>query len=673
MTDLNGQPDRSPEVDTHVLKGKPDLEPEEGEIRMEEEEENPSNSSPDKSGDDSDEGSGSGEDVDEDDEVEDVPVAPTRASRRLGSKENQEEMHRLMETQQEIRVRKLEELKARLLGQESGEDQAALAARRGSANNRLTNFIAYDSPQELPQELRKNRLHVDQRREVLFVPLSNGILLPVNVRCIKTITKSDETSRAASLRMNFHTPGAAMTQSDLFPQFKPEDIAKTVFIKELSVRAEDSRNMSLVLRTVKELQKRQKVRDQELEQQRGVKEQPQLKLSKDKRVVLKDVNIKPQIGPTGRSKAVGNLEAHETGFRFSSSKGEHVDVIYTNIKHAIYQPCENDQAVLIHLNLMDPIIVGKKKTYDLQFYTETRSAGDDLNMRRRAGYDPDEIMEEQREREMIERLNKVFKNFVKQTEENFLESYNMDFDIPYRELGFQGTPGKSNVDIFPCRDCLISVSEWPPFVLTIEEIDIVYFERVSFGLRNFDMVFVFKDYSKLPARVSSIPVDTLVPIKQWLGELSITWYEGPTNMNWGNVLKEILKDKEGFVDAGGWEGWFGEPESGEESEDDDDSEFDQSEYEAAESGDEEDDEDDSDAEEDEDDDSSYADSDGESEGSEGSLDSDESEGLDWDELERKAAKSDSKKEKKKKHRHDSSDSGDDDSDDRRPKKKKRNK
>jgi nucleosome binding factor SPN SPT16 subunit len=274
----------------------------------------------------------------------------------------------------------------------------------------------------------------------------------------------------------------------------------------------------------------------------------------------------------------------------------------------------------------------------VQFYTETRNAGDDLNVRRRAGYDPDEIMEEQKEREMIERLNKTFKRFVKEVEEEYLEKINMDFDIPYRELGFQGTPAKSNVDIFPCRDCLVSVSEWPPFVLTIEDVDIVYFERVSFGLRNFDMVFVFKDYSKAPSRVSSIPIDALVPIKQWLGELAIPWYEGPTNMNWNNVLKEIIKDKAGFVDAGGWEGWFGDAqgESDEDDEDDDSEYEDDSDAESAVSEDEEEEEeagDDEDA-------SSYAESD---EDSEGSLDSDESEGLDWEELEKRAIKSDRKK------------------------------
>ena len=605
-----------------------------------------------------------GEFEDEDvEDVEDEELEPVRvrSSRRTASKENQEELQRLAEAQQEIRNRKIEELKARLLGQESSEEPS-IASRRVAAGNRLTNFVAYDSLSDMPSELRKYRLQVDQRREVLWVPMSGGSLLPINIRSIKGITKSDENQRSASLRLMFHTPGAAFSQSDLFPSFKPDELDKMVFLKELSIRAEDSRNMASVFRTVKELQKRQRVRDQELEQQRGVKEQPTLKLSKDKRIVLKDVNIRPQIGATGRSRAVGNLEAHDTGFRFSSSKGEHVDVIYTNIKHAVYQPCENDQLVLIHLHLIDPIIVGKKKTQDLQFYTETRSAGDDLNQRRRAGYDPDEIMEEQREREMIEKLNKMFKRFVKETEEEYLEKYNMDFDIPYRELGFQGTPAKSNVDIFPCRDCLVSVSEWPPFVLTIEDVDIVYFERVSFGLRNFDMVFVFKDYSKSPARVSAIPIESLVPIKQWLGELSIPWYEGPTNMNWNNILKEVLKDKAGFVEAGGWEGWFGEAESDEDEEEDDDSEY-EDEDEDEEEDDGGDDEDDSDAEEDdedEDDDSSYADED---ESDEGSLDSDESEGLDWDELEKKAAKSDKKKAKKHRYDEDSDDSD-------KPKKKK---
>lgn len=43
--------------------------------------------------------------------------------------------------------------------------------------------------------------------------------------------------------------------------------------------------------------------------------------------------------------------------RFTSSRAEHVDIIYRNIAHAIFQPCENDQTVLLHFNLKDPILV----------------------------------------------------------------------------------------------------------------------------------------------------------------------------------------------------------------------------------------------------------------------------------------------------------------------------
>lgn len=61
-----------------------------------------------------------------------------------------------------------------------------------------------------------------------------------------------------------------------------------------------------------------------------------------------------------------------------------------------------------------------------------------------------------------------------------------------RELKFSGVPLKSNVEILPTANCLVHLVEWPPFVLPLEDIEIVSFERVAHGLRNFDMVFVFQ-------------------------------------------------------------------------------------------------------------------------------------------------------------------------------------
>jgi len=60
-------------------------------------------------------------------------------------------------------------------------------------------------------------------------------------------------------------------------------------------------------------------------------------------------------------KSTGILEAHANGVRFTTKKQETVDVLYANVQHAIFQPCEKEVLVLIHLHLRNPIIIGKKK------------------------------------------------------------------------------------------------------------------------------------------------------------------------------------------------------------------------------------------------------------------------------------------------------------------------
>lgn len=92
---------------------------------------------------------------------------------------------------------------------------------------------------------------------------------------------------------------------------------------------------------------------------------------------------------TGK-KTSGNLEAHANGFRFVTKKGETVDIIFKNIKHAFFQPCDNQLIILVHFHLYRPIMLGKKRSYDIQFYTEAGLVAEDLDFRRR-GNDEDEI------------------------------------------------------------------------------------------------------------------------------------------------------------------------------------------------------------------------------------------------------------------------------------------
>ena len=49
--------------------------------------------------------------------------------------------------------------------------------------------------------------------------------------------------------------------------------------------------------------------------------------------------------------------------------GQHLEIPYKNVKHAFFQPAVNarDQCItLIHFNLHDPMMIGKKKTRDVQ-------------------------------------------------------------------------------------------------------------------------------------------------------------------------------------------------------------------------------------------------------------------------------------------------------------------
>jgi nucleosome binding factor SPN SPT16 subunit len=44
--------------------------------------------------------------------------------------------------------------------------------------------------------------------------------------------------------------------------------------------------------------------------------------------------------------------------------------MYRNIRFAFFQPAENDMITLVHFHLHNPIMIGNKKTKDVQFYAE---------------------------------------------------------------------------------------------------------------------------------------------------------------------------------------------------------------------------------------------------------------------------------------------------------------
>lgn len=360
-----------------------------------------------------------------------------------------------------------------------------------------------------------------------------------------------------------------------------------------------------------------------------VSEKISTNLTADRRPpVMDNVFIRPAM--EGK-RVPGKVEIHQNGIRYQSplNTQQRVDVLFSNIRHLFFQPCAHELIVIIHLHLKDPIIIGnKKKTKDVQFYREATDIQFDETGNRKRKYrhgDEDEFEQEQEDRRHRAELDRQFKSFADKIAEAG-KNEGVEVDMPLRELGFNGVPFRSNVTIQPSTDCLIQLTEPPFLVITLDDIEIAHLERVQFGLKNFDLVFVFKDFTRAPAHINTIPVESLEDVKEWLDSSDIPFTEGPLNLNWPTIMKTVTADTHQFFVDGGWSFLQNESDDEDDQEEEEESNFEIDESDLDE------------ASESSEDDSDF-DSNASDEASEEGSDEDD-EGEDWDELEKKASRKD---------------------------------
>lgn len=548
-----------------------------------------------------------------------------------GAAERMKRQIKLLARRNEERLREL----ARANARNRGNDKESEAARE---------VMCYKRTKDYPDNVLPNQVKVDMANETVILPMC-GIPVPFHIDMIKNVVLPDP-DMATYLRINFYTPGVALGKE------APPNTVKLIqkhgpyatFIRELTFRSLDSHNLTQAFRQISELRKRVRQREISEREEANLVKQEKLIKTRDGRVPrLSDLTMRPVF--SGR-KTQGNLESHTNGLRFVSTRGEILEVMYSNVKHAIFQPCEAEIMVLIHFHLKNPIMVGKKKQKDIQFFTEVVDASLQVDGGRRSMYDPDEMDDEQRERQLRKKLNVAFKDFCKKVESVAKSNgFNMEFDIPYRDLGFTGTPNKEMVFIQPTLHCLINVTDTPFFVVDLSEVDHVHFERITFMSKAFDIVLINKDFTKQPWRVDMIPNADKDAIQEWLTDMELSYTEGPMNLNWKQIMTTVASDDRFYMDTeedevtpkeAGWEflRMQGSGDTDEESEEEDDSEFDEEEEEEGSA------QSDESAEESEFDSES---SDQESYDGDEDL---EEQGMDWDDMERAAAADDKRKSRK---------------------------
>ena len=498
----------------------------------------------------------------------------------------------------------------------------ATGNQNGVAEKKFKKFESYKRENQIPSRVKDLVIVVDTKSATVLLPIM-GRPVPFHINTIKNASHNDE-GDFTYLRINFLSPGQGVGRKDDQPFEDPN----AQFVRSLTFRSTDKGRMADIAESITELRKTMVRREQEKKELEDVVEQD--KLSENRKPTrLETVFVRPALDG---KRVPGQVELHVNGLRYRDHRGETVDVLFSNIKHLFFQPCKHELIVIIHIHLQNPIMIGKKKTKDVQFYREaTDMQFDETGNRKRRHrlHDDEEFEMEQEERRRRAALDKEFKNYAEKIENASAGTdHSVGVDVPFRELGFNGVPFRSNVYMQPTTSCIVQLTEPPFTVITLDEIEVAHLERVQFGLKNFDMVFVFKDFHRPPVHVNTVPVESLEPVKDWLDSIDIPISEGPLNLNWSTIMKTVIADPHAFFHEGGWSFLAADDDAEAQSEEEEESacEMDEAELEVS-------------------DESSEADSDFDENASDeasadGSLDDDDDSGEDWDELEKKAKKKD---------------------------------
>ncbi|KAF3454723.1 hypothetical protein FNV43_RR05171 [Rhamnella rubrinervis] len=347
----------------------------------------------------------------DDDEEEDRPKVKgeskgrattlSKATLRSDNQEmSKEELRR--QHQAELARQKNEETARRLAGGGS-----ASMDNRGNGKT-IGDLIAYKNVNDLPPP-RDLMIQIDQKNEAILLPIY-GSMIPFHVATVKSVSSQQDSNRNCYIRIIFNVPGTPFSPHDA----NSLKFQGSIYLKEVSFRSKDPRHISEAVQLIKTLRRQVASRESERAERATLVTQEKLQLAgaKFKPIRLSDLWIRPPFGGRGR-KLTGSIEAHTNGFRYSTSRpDERVDVMFSNVKHAFFQPAEKEMITLLHFHLHNHIMVGNKKTKDVQFYVEVMDVVQTLGGGKRSNYDPDEIEEEQRERDRKNKINMDFQNFV---------------------------------------------------------------------------------------------------------------------------------------------------------------------------------------------------------------------------------------------------------------------
>lgn len=452
--------------------------------------------------------------------------------------ESLEQLRKLQEHQELLAEMKQRELKERF---ENGG--FVLPGQTRQAAPPLTGVQAYADEKQHPKLPNPHKIFFDVKKNCLWVPLL-GRPTPFHISVIKNVSIQHE-GKVSMFRVNLNVPGKAAKHANEFP--KPGDLPHA-YIQELTFRTSSREHFEGIQQTF---------RKQLKEYIPGAKE-PEVKTESlipvlTTKPTLNDVLFKP---PLSGKKTVGRLELHKNGFRFKSTKNEEQDFLFSQIKAAFYLPTHENDLVILHFRLKNAIVVGGKKTTDVQFYGYIGVVNDDLTentgqrvrtRNSRATDEQDDLVFEQNKM----KLEGAFEGFIDLVHKQAEDQVAIEEADP--DCTFTASFGYSSEPIFATPDHLVSLYTNPPLVVPFREVEVVAFERTTMINRFFDIAIIFRDYSQPVLSLSSIGNGAKSQVKQLLDSRDILIIESSSNFNWPNLLRRLCNNLDEWVNQqGGW-------------------------------------------------------------------------------------------------------------------------
>ncbi|KAH9411815.1 Spt16/Cdc68-like protein [Ordospora pajunii] len=406
-----------------------------------------------------------------------------------------------------------------------------LEGEEGAEDDACSREVCYTKEGQVP---RHGRLVVDYLREAVVIPIGS-YAVPFHVSDIKSVAVTD----SKGLRINFKTEPRASDGS-----ICEEESVKGVLslIKSINISGGDSKEYA---DEINGLRKAYLAKGSDIK-----KEAPCGLVISQKPFVLNDLHMRTDAKSGSRKKQTGDLEVHANGFRY----GE-VVILFANVRHVFFSEGEIENSTILHLHLNASLTAGER-IFNVQFYQDASSNLVHDTMKR--GDEHMEYIIEKEEQQRQEVLNARFMEFVRRIE----AETPMKVQIPHD--GFYGVPFKENVMIKQTHECLVSVEEAPYFVLSLEDIEVVNFERVVSTVKTVDVLFilknkhpvhvVMKNKSRLLVSIQSVDVQSVDKLKDYLDLNNVLFMETSVSIRWTNVIASIMKDPISFYEDGAWSG-----------------------------------------------------------------------------------------------------------------------